>query len=658
MTILPGQVLEPDAKTRTTLGIELNQIVDDFETEYAPLFRAIKTWWKWYEAEPRTKQRDFPFKGASNIVVPLTQITSDALVSRAMTNIFGHGRRVWAVETENTDNETQAMDMSRFLNWAARGNDFNFKFAIYDWLMELYPIGSSVLAFNYRNDVRPMFFGQSTQDRTAAKHRMVSIRRGVNFEHVPRESILWDTRVPIADAPIVIREHSFTWSQLKMFALTDTSGAWDKEAIESVQGNGGETFSGSFDVRRSKNESDKRSRDDIRNATEDHDVREIHADWPILGAMGFEVPGKEDMGAPDLPVVAYVHRHTDKVLRLTAEPYNLTGKPFFDGYFRKRSGRGMSVGIAKKLEHMQAMSTTLFNQAIDAQTRANAVWAITRNPRFLKEPLDISKPIYAQGMLEEFNVLGIPANPGPELALMQAGQVMAERLTGIADPNLGRETRSGGHPSPATSTLALLEQGNIMSAATDMLVLERISEMGEAALIGYQQFETDEDGRLNRVLGELDGESVKEILFPQGPIPGHFNVRALSPSLNPEGEMQKAITISQVDLQYWVYIQRGVQVVNDPNAPPELKQVWKQSMKAKTKLYRRFLDGADVDDMEVFLARIEQFGAQTQQALGAAGGIGEIAAGNGAPAQGGPGIPQGGPAPGANGASPPLGLFQ
>ena len=55
-------------------------------------------------------------------------------------------------------------------------------------------------------------------------------------EHIPRENILWDTNFLIQEAPVVVREYCYTWSQLRNFAAQDDS--WDKEAIEGIRGMG------------------------------------------------------------------------------------------------------------------------------------------------------------------------------------------------------------------------------------------------------------------------------------------------------------------------------------------------------------------------------------------------------------------------------------
>ena len=131
-TLIPGQVLRPTDADKRVLSGQLMEMVSELEAEYSTYFNDIAVWWDFYEAKPRLKQKNFPFKHASNVVVPIIQIMADALIARTFSSIFGHGTRVWSVTTENEDKERQSKDMARYINWQARGNDFDYPIAVYD----------------------------------------------------------------------------------------------------------------------------------------------------------------------------------------------------------------------------------------------------------------------------------------------------------------------------------------------------------------------------------------------------------------------------------------------------------------------------------------------------------------------------------------------
>jgi hypothetical protein len=632
--LFPGQVIELNDRDLEALGIEVSRIVDDYETTYAPLFNDLTIWWKWHDAVPRQKTKSWPFLNASNIVVPLIEALSDSLVARLYGSIFGQTGRIWMGKTLNENEQDKVNEVIRFINWAANNNDFNYRLSIYDWLSELVPIGSSVLEANWRNDVRMAFASQGRGKSRNIVAQPVRFARGPNFEHVPREQILWDTAVPISEAPVIIREYNYSWSHINHLATVNPG--WNKKAVEQIQGRSSGSEGPSQKVREEKERAE--SRVTAPDLFEEHDVRNVTLDWPVLRSMGFEptkivAPNKEKPGQPSIPVVVTLHRRTRQVLWVRAFPYFFPQKNYFDGYMRKRSGRGHAVGLAKRLYGMQEGITALVNQAIDARTRANSVWAKTTRRDMLTKPIDPSHPIYVGADMNSFQELKLDTNNFQDLSMVNILNIFAERLAGQADPNFGREQRQGGHPSPATSTIALLGEGEKMALPTRDLIRMQISRMGEAAASMYQQFETNEDGRIQRVLGDRDAAKVEEFLFPTDPISSvmNFDVVAMNESTNPQAEMAKAVTVTQMNTNYWAFVLRATQVMQQSAQNPLVLEMAVKSIEAQTKAHMRFLEASDVDDIESFVLELNRGIEQgTAQLQAAAGGLGELAAGNGA----------------------------
>ena len=625
--LIPGQVINLPDDQLNLLAKHLENEITNLENVHADYFKRIAIWWRWYEAEPRLQKKNFPFLNASNIVIPIIQIMSDGLIARSYNSVFGAGDNVWTARTENEDNQGMARDVVRYLNWQAKGNDYDLRLAIYDCFSELYPIGSSVLALNWREGRQYMYSpGVRGGKFSRSVARPVRYAHGPVVEHSPRENYLWDVNYGIGEAPIVVRELSYTWTTLKRIAQMQPR-AWHKENIEAIRTEHGQEGPSKV-VRDEKNRMDDMQEARPEDYTKPHDIREVHVDWPVVAAAGLTRRAMEDIGTPDIPLVATLHRKTGRILQLKAEPYNLPYKPFFDFFFRKRSGRGHAVGVAKRLKNMQSMMTTQFNQSIDAVTRANSVWAVTSNKKHMEQPLDPSHPIWAPGMEKEFKAFDLSKGIGPDHALIQAGQMIAERQMGIFDPAFGRESRSGGHPSPATSTLAMLENTDVMAAPTMSMLRRQIGRLGEAIAVLNQQFETNEDGKIHRVLGGIDGDQVSKFLFPQEPIPGNyqFDVVALSPQNNPDSEMNRAVQVGQMNQLYWGQIIQGVQAMESQQVGPGVKQAWMKYIESMTNTYMRFLESANVDEIEKYVINLRA--AQQGQApgnMGVAPGVGGVA---------------------------------
>ena len=617
------------AETSRALGDQLTGVLREYQQETAPKLRAIAAWWNWYAAIPKQKVKNFPFAGASNVVVPLIGITVDALTSRSLAQLTAAAPAYWSTRTENESRAVVARNMARYINWQGDGNDFSFKHVLANGLPELYVTGRTVKAIHYRRDVRPFFFGR---DNGRLQWQPVTFARGPLVEHVPREFMLWDTRCRIGDAPFVARLHEWSWAELRSMAKLDD--AWDRAAVESVKGSpGADDYCESQRILKVKDDIALRDSDATESAA--HGVWEIHVDWSMLGSK-FEVPGEEAWGGEQLPLVVHLHARTGTILRLTGSPYLLPYKPFVD--LRWRHG---DFGVAKALEQMQAMQTTVVNQMFDAQTRANAIWAVTRNPKHITKPFDPSRPTLVDAMDElAFPTIGVSVQPN--LASLTMIQTIAERWMGASDPLMGRDTRSGGHPAPATSTLALLEQVNVMSAGTDVMMQEELSRLGEAIAILDQQFETNEGGKLQQILGAEDAASVGEYLFPEEPIPGNydFDVVALSRTENPDSRMRRALMVAQAYQNYAALTIQGAQILDMPpnQVGPKVKATWTKIMDGYSELLSQFLDASNIDDSEKFLVNLQTMGVDARNAFRQFAGE----AAQAAQASGG-GTPNGGP---------------
>jgi hypothetical protein len=262
--------------------------------------------------------------------------------------------------------------------------------------------------------------------------------------------------------------------------------------------------------------------------------------------------------------------------------------------------------------------------------------------------------------MNSFEAFNLPTATFDDMRLMTAVNTIAERQTGMSDPAMGRETRQGGHPSPATTTLALLDQSELMQGTTRELIRTQYSRIGEAIASLYQQFETNEDGKLQRVLGEGDAQRVEEFLFPEDPVSGSlmFDVSAMSSANTPETQMKKSILISQMNQNYWLMVVKGLQFLESPQVGPLVKQGVMEAIRASTKSHIQFLESGDVDDLERFvlsLAENERSGASDlREATGRATEIAQNSMGAQQPGMGGAG---GVPTNGASGPPQPFGGF-
>jgi hypothetical protein len=603
--LYPGDgIVGLDRRDVEFLGSGLTEMIADLERMHDRYFKDIKTWWKWYEAIPRHETKNWPFRNASNLVVPLIQQQSLALINRLSGMVFSNDNRVWMARTENTVVEDIMQQWMRYQNWAANGNTFDLKTAIVDGLMELVPIGETVWALNWQRDERAVFTGGRGRDLQVQR---VLFGRGPIVEHVPREQMLWDPAFRVADAPMVVRSLHLTQSDLSHRAHSQPKeSGWILENIEKIQGATGLVGTAGEVTTAKEQDTDNM----WRTASQDmHDIREVHIDFPNFKRLrrgeDLVLPGGQEPGHETLGLVFVVHRQSGLLLQAKAEPYNFAGKPFVDAYFSKRPGRGHSVGLCKKLQHPQSAATTLLNQALDSRTRANAVWAKTSSSDLADQELDPAHALFVPNGVQ-FEAFDLSKNVLNDVNLFNQVNIIAERLTGQADPLLGRESRSGGHPSPATSTLALLGQSDQMISTLRMEIRGAISAIGQGVMTMYQQFGVDPQS-LVEVVGETDAALINEFLeAPVGAV--RFDVVGMTQNSNPQAELQKAMSLMGANVNYWSFVAQTIQLSAQAISQglPGIAEIAQQSLNSQTKLMRRLLAAGDIDDIEDFTLAIQR----------------------------------------------------
>jgi hypothetical protein len=198
---------------------------------------------------------------------------------------------------------------------------------------------------------------------------------------------------------------------------------------------------------------------------------------------------------------------------------------------------------------------------------------------------------------------------------------LAERQTGINDPALGRETRMGGHPAPATSTLALLHEGKKLDIIAMRTIRASVSKLGMDLATLYQQFGTAEDGKITRAVGEGDAKVVQEYLFPtEQPIYGNLelDLAAMSETMNPEVEQSKALLAFQASTNYFALVQQHLAVASNPQSPESIIAVSLKAIESLGKSYEKILETNDVDQLEAyniqFKGLLQKVASEHQQA--------------------------------------------
>jgi hypothetical protein len=628
----PGTALALSEHNRERLGRFLAEVLDSLEAEHNPLTERIERLWDVYEGKPRTERRSTPWPGASNVVVPVARTWGGTIIARHFARLTSL-KDFWIASTENEEWKDPIAEWMRYLNWGARGNIFDMFLPLWDWLSELVPLGSSHLALSWVN--RPQYRYTPHSAKAGRPHEFEAYR-GPLLEQVSRQDMLVVPGRSPLDSETVCRRRWMTRHELLAFGR---QAGLDEDTLEDV------LAAPDGDSQSSRKRADARAGyAGSPNNVPLWDIRDVWIDYPTLrGGRGEEdvIAFDEVDGArPLVPIVVHMHRGTSRVLRVATHPYYFPHKPFYDAHFDKRPGRQDSNGVAAAADHLQRAVTTMLNQSIDAVTLANSMKVATTDKRLVNMRFSPGVPLLVDDINAIKELTGAK-HVTPDLALMNFVIATGERLFSTGDPALGRETRMGGHPAPATSTLALLEQLSINVSVSLRFLRHRLSKIGEDISTLFQQFETLDEGegkmgRVEAALGARDAGVVRNLVLPlDEPISGnvHFDVHALSEVSSPEAERQKIVLESQMVTNYFSKMLGAAQILKTPmGQDPIIQEIVKRAMHAETLTVKRFLDttGFDVPE-EVLLdignsrsggndAALQQLIAQSVAALGQLGG--------------------------------------
>jgi len=567
--------------------------------QHASVAESARLDWEWYEAKPFVETRSRPFQNASNMVYPLIATHCDALQARRFLTLFPN-KNVWSASTDNDDMREVAPELVRFWNTEADDNAFDFRTPANDGLLGSTVTGRGVVALQWGRRVRSRFLAGSKVPRA------VQLANGIHLFNVPIEQITWQAGRALRESEYVLRTIFMTPADLIRAGTPENrgGGGWTREAISKVlkrRRPSSPAWAESMEL------SDLRP--DGPDAFQPFEVLELNVEWPVLN--GYRIANVEEDDFLARPAITvYVERESQEILHAMAYPYPTTTWAFYE--LSSGGAPNRKRGVAKELEHLQAGISTMLNQAVDAITWSNRILGLTTDEELIGKTFGDGLVLTRAGIDQTRFDLKPQPFIQPNVALIQLMLAAAERKTGMSDPNFGRESRSGGHPAPATSTVALLKQGQITLART--LAFDRLefSRLAEDGLGLYQAFEAQQNGmRIQRVVGLGDAQKIAQVLFPQEPIAGllGIDIRAASETDSVDALFQRAVQVDQVITNYYAKVVQGLNVAMQAlQAPPPFNQFILKSAFASlqgiTESAQRILSAANVDDPEVFIAQL------------------------------------------------------
>lgn len=571
-------VLEDEDHDRLVRWLEAEIFAARQERE--PLLDDFEQWQTDYWAKPSKKVKNFPFKRAANIVVPLTATAVEAIHARLMNTMFAV-EPFWSIRPKTKPWIEAAKPVERWLQTEAENPEaldvYNFCAQSF---MELIKLGTGVGKSGYEKVIKKV-----NDDGIA---RYVTVRNSATLDYVPVANFL--QRIHETDPQLsgwCGEEHTYTWAQLKRMA---GSGRMIPNAVEQVRtyltGRGGEG-AGSEDYQEHVDELAK-------NEQVWHEEVTTQEIW-----CSFDVDGD---GWDEELVVDY-HYDSRTILSIRYNWYEDLHRPYRVGNFIPVEGRLYGIGVGKQNEQLQKEVTTIRRQRLDNATLANMrMIAIKKTSGY-----GPNEPIFPGKMWFLDDVEDIKALELSEIyqsSIVNENSVIrdSEKRTGVNEVLLGLPQE--GTPGTATGDLARIAEGNKRYDLVLKNVRRWLGLLGQDVVANYQQFGDQE----RHWITTEDGEWVERVFTMPAQLVrfgANIDITVTDSTVNRQVEQRQWMGVFQMMSQHFgsameVALQL-VQLTQDPQMLQFAVQLGQRSLLASDTAMQHVLSTFDnVVDKEPF----------------------------------------------------------
>lgn len=544
---------------------------DDYFNELKILRRAIKP-------QPATRIKTFPWVGASNFVAPLIRIAGDAVKARIVNTLTGP-KPFWLCSTKPGSPFAEfALPWQRFLEWAVV-NDLNLDDAIERIADQVVYLGKCPVKIHWFHEVRKI----RTYDQRIKKE----VNKVVVYHDQPRLT------------PILLEN----W--LEPWGLEDSlEKPWVSHRVFLRVGDL---------VEREKLELIKNV-DKVKETYLNHIPQDIidlgelsKQSWVEAQAVElYETCVRYDIDNDGFREECLVLWHYESQTPLSVR-YNFFwhGRRPLEMLFYLRHGHSNSTadGLAHLLWPIQEATSSFINQRTDNITIANT--------RFFKARKGVG---LAKGEQIWPGKIFLLDDPEKDLVPEKLGDVSpssfthetilrdyAERLSGISDPQLGREFDNP--RVAATTTLSVLQEGNRRFDMVIKLMRAAFGRIGMQVTQLYQQFKPRIP--LDQILSEDDLMYVSQILM-MTPEDVEKNlliqVSTATAGMNKESQRQGLLALYNLLMQFYgQIIQNIAPIMASPQVSDGVKDVIVEMSRAVQTLLQQIIQSYDLNNVEAFL---------------------------------------------------------
>lgn len=623
---------ERAARPRQTLTSEeaaKNLVIPQVQLEEAKL-NEVKDWWlselekaksdrgdlddklvEWerlYEARPKVPYKTFPWPGASNLVVPVIATAVDAVLSRILNAVFG-GKYLWNVTPKAANWVELANPMNKWLDWASKDVIGLYR-VCQRWFLSTIKFGTGVVKLPWRKRVRKVRY---VEGNTPTEEYVV-MHDGPEAEVISLYDFYWSpdaTHAGLKNCTWVAQRSVLTWKEIKE---REVSGVYyDVDRIkESKRAQATEM-----------EEQQEESQGVSPSERDDYEIWEVYISYDV-----------EPDGYPE-ELVLTIEPESRTAIRGVYNPYRHQERPFHIIRYMPRDHSILGIGLCQMLQDVQEEVTGIHNRRLDNATIANTrAWKRKSTARLGSDTVYPGAFIDVSEMddIEELKL----GDVYPSLLREEMhSNAIGEKRSGVSDYSVGRESSAIGSRATATSTMALIREGNKRFQMTIRDIRESLRDMGHQIIMLYQQFAPN-----NQVIYELFSPKDQQIVQQLFQLPADYtrnavllDTPAISEDNNKEIQQQTLMTLMGATQRFYEGMFQAFQLALNPAAPPPMQQLGIHAATTGAGLWEKTLEAFDLTDSDKFVPNVEQMLGAGMLLEGLNGGPGSVGGGQAAPGE-------------------------
>ena len=483
-------LLDLDEDVARELKMYLESELVNHDAERGQFVDDLINYQKDYWAKPTSETRNFPFKGAANIVIPLTAIVFETVHARVMQQAFGLPQ-IAAGKAINPDWEPATDPFMRYLNHELI-HSVNFKKKAEPSIIEIEKLGTGVGYSCYENLIK---YGRRTVNGVEQDFP-VTIKNGPSVYSVPVSRLIFPfSAQDVENSPWIGEEHTNTPYYIQILEQSEFVYPGTYEALKFYFTNVN-TLEGGMKYQESQERLENRQPSPFAN----------RIDWvEWWGAFAIK-PGSTKL----YEIVVHYHRQTRMLMAVRHNWHDDLRRKYRIGIYFPIEHRIYGIGIAKQNEQFQREVTTQHRQRLDNATLANMrMIKVSKMSGYgPNEPVFPGKMWFLDDLaqVETFQLGEIyPSAYNNE----QQTLMYSQQRTGVNEVTLGMP--QVGTPGTATSDLARIQEGKAkfdytygnIKAFCDSLILDVACDIHQFGPSSIEFFENIEGGQLAAQVLEL-----------------------------------------------------------------------------------------------------------------------------------------------------------